>query len=105
MSVLRGSASGTSRRYVLEQAEAIAGVYFGTPCVEVRLRDERVDGLEELRGGHGNTIKDQVTFAAEYEAQESHVVDVPAYGFPKCRRCGRQEGVGSNLPRAVWPDA
>lgn len=95
---LTGGASGTNRADLQKKAEQIAAEYFGTTCVDVRLRDAESDTL--TRSADGELAR--VTFQANFDAREHHDVEARAYGPNVCIRCDRKSWPQNPLPRADW---
>lgn len=84
---LKGTATGTSRAAIIETATKSATEYYNTPCVVVELTQEHVTYIDDgsLAAPHTST-----GFTADWLADIGHVWEVPVYGFPKCRKCGKQ---------------
>lgn len=95
--ILKGGAEGSDRAAILTKAREVAAVYFGTKCVDVRLRDAGAERLDMENGAVTGV------FHANFDAQEDHALETPTYGFPKCRGCGKTTSL-SSLPRAEWPE-
>lgn len=96
--ILKGGANGGNRAEILKTAREVAAQYFGTPCVDVRLRDAGSDRIDRLDGEVVGGL-----FHADFDAQEDHRLETPTYGFPKCTGCGKTTSL-ANLPRANWEE-
>lgn len=72
---LHGFSEGRTRQEIRTRATEQATTYYGTGCVKITLSNERAT---------------EITFSANWEAEEKHRWETPTYGFPKCVQCNKR---------------